>query len=207
MPMPTLSRRTLIAGAAALTLTGLPRAATAQAVALPDISNYLNALRTAQADFTQVNPDGTISTGRLSILRPGRMRFEYAPPDEALVIAGGGQVAIFDPKSNQPPEQYPLRRTPLNLILGANVDLTRDRMVVAHGQDGPVTYVVAQDPENPQYGNLRLIFTAGPVALRQWVVTDDAGQQTTVVLGDLRTGMDLPANLFDALGEAERRGF
>lgn len=205
--MPTLSRRTLIAGAAALTLTGLPRAATAQAVALPDISNYLNALRTAQADFTQVNPDGTISTGRLSILRPGRMRFEYAPPDEALVIAGGGQVAIFDPKSNQPPEQYPLRRTPLNLILGANVDLTRDRMVVAHGQDGPVTYVVAQDPENPQYGNLRLIFTAGPVALRQWVVTDDAGQQTTVVLGDLRTGMDLPANLFDAVGEAERRGF
>lgn len=205
--MPTLSRRTLIAGAAALTLTGLPRAATAQAVALPDISSYLNALRTAQADFTQVNPDGTISTGRLSILRPGRMRFEYAPPDEALVIAGGGQVAIFDPKSNQPPEQYPLRRTPLNLILGANVDLTRDRMVVAHGQDGPVTYVVAQDPENPQYGNLRLIFTAGPVALRQWVVTDDAGQQTTVVLGDLRTGMDLPANLFDAVGEAERRGF
>ena len=203
--MTRLSRRHVLAAAAAA--LALPRAAAAQAVPLGQISAYLNAMRTAQADFTQVNPDGTISTGRLSILRPGRMRFEYAPPDEALVIAGGGQVAIFDPKSNQPPEQYPLRRTPLNLILGANVDLSQDRMVVAHGAEGSTTHVVAQDPEHPEYGNLRLIFTDGPLALRQWVVTDDAGQQTTVVLGDLRTGMDLPANLFDIVGEAQSRGF
>jgi hypothetical protein len=53
------------------------------------ISAYLNGLTTVEADFTQVNSDGTISTGKIYIKRPGRVRFEYGPPDRSLVIAGG----------------------------------------------------------------------------------------------------------------------
>ncbi len=46
----------------------------------------------------------------LYIKRPGRARFEYAPPDEEPgAWQAAGSVAIFDAKSNQPPEQYPLR--------------------------------------------------------------------------------------------------
>jgi outer membrane lipoprotein-sorting protein len=187
-------RRSLLLAPFALALAGGP--ALAQRIPLAEISRYLNALQTAQADFTQVNADGTISTGRLYIHRPGRMRFEYAPPDQSLVLASGGQVAIFDRKSNQPPEQYPLSRTPLNIILERNVDLSRARMVVAHVEEGNTTAVVAQDPANPQYGTLKLVFTANPTALRQWVVTDDVGTQTTVILGDLRTGVTLGASLF-----------
>lgn len=92
-------------------------ASAAEKLSLNEISKYLNALKSAKGAFTQINDDGTISTGTIYIRRPGRARFEYNPPDEALVVAGGGQLAIFDNKSNQPPEQYPLKRTPLNLIL------------------------------------------------------------------------------------------
>ncbi len=117
------------------------------------LSAYLNGLQTAEADFTQINADGTISTGRLYIKRPGRVRFEYTPPDKTLVMAGGGQVAIFDGGSNNSqPEQYPLARTPLNLILERNVDLGRRSMVVGHDYDGTATVVTAQDPEHPEYG-------------------------------------------------------
>lgn len=197
-------RRSLLLAPFALALAGAP--ARAEKIPLAEISRYLNALQTAEADFTQVNADGTISTGKLYIHRPGRMRFEYAPPDEALVLASGGQVAIFDSKSNQPPEQYPLARTPLNLILERTVDLGRARMLVAHEEDGNATAVVAQDPAHPEYGTLRLVFTAAPVALRQWVVTDDTGTQTTVILGDLRTGMSHGASLFNIQAELSRRG-
>lgn len=177
--------------------TALALPAAAEKIPLKDLSGYLNGLTTAEAEFTQINSDGSISTGKLYIHRPGRVRFEYAPPDRNLVLAGGGQVAIFDAKSNQPPEQYPLSRTPLSIILDKNVDLTRAKMVVGHTQDGNTTRVRAQDPEHPEYGSIELVFTAGPTELRQWVIRDDSGAETTVILGEMKKGATLKSSLFN----------
>jgi outer membrane lipoprotein-sorting protein len=197
-----MNRRTALLAPLAL-LVPLP--ALAEVIPLDTLSDYLNGLTTVEADFTQINADGTISTGRIYIKRPGRVRFEYAPPDRSLVIAGGQQVAIFDAKSNQPPEQYPLKRTPLNLILGRDIDLGRAEMVIGHDFDGTSTRVRAQDPENPEYGSIDLVFTADPVELRQWVITDDLGDQTTVILGEMTKGGELGARLFDIVAETRAR--
>jgi outer membrane lipoprotein-sorting protein len=183
----------------------LPLPAAAEIIPLGTLSEYLNGLTTVEADFTQVNADGTISTGKIFIHRPGRVRFEYAPPDRSLVIAGSQTVAIFDAKSNQPPEQYPLKRTPLNLILAADIDLARAKMVVGHSEDGTSTRVRAQDPENPEYGTIELVFTADPVELRQWVITDDLGAQTTVILGEMQKGGRFAGSLFSISAETEKR--
>ncbi|MBK5927847.1 LolA family protein [Rhodobaculum claviforme] len=199
-----MDRRTLLL--APLAWAALGRPAAAAPIPLGEISRYFNAIQTAQAEFTQVNPDGSLSTGQLWIRRPGRMRFEYDSPDNSLVIAASGTVAVFDRKSNTGPAQYPLSRTPLSLILAPRVDLTQARMVVAHRQDGDTTVVVAQDPDRPEHGTLQLVFTAAPTELRQWRVTDDAGRETTVVLGQLRTGMTVPNRLFDLAAEAPQQG-
>jgi outer membrane lipoprotein-sorting protein len=175
--------RTLLPTVAIVLATALPAAA--QQISLNAISNYLNNLQTAKGAFTQVNDDGTISTGTIYIKRPGRIRFEYNPPDKQLVLASGGAVVIYDPKTNEPPETYPLARTPLSIILAKNVNLSRARMVVGHKSDGKSTTVKAQDPEHPEYGNIELVFTANPVELRQWVINDDGGNRTTVMLGEL----------------------
>ena len=198
-----MDRRSLLLAPLALVALALPAAA--QPIPLAELSRYFNGFTTAEAQFTQVNPDGTLSTGRLFIRRPGRMRFEYDPPEAALVIAAGGNVAIFDPRSNAGPNQYPLSRTPLNLILAPQVDLTRARMVVAHRTEGPTTVVVAQDPNNPEYGTLQLVFSATPTELRQWRVTDDTGRETTVILGELITGGSLAPRLFDITAEEASR--
>ena len=197
-------RSFLLTACAATVAAAVP--ALAQQIPLNRISAYLNALQTAEAGFTQINPDGTISTGQVYIRRPGRARFEYDPPDDALVMAGGGQLAIFDGKSNlQRPEQYPLARTPLSIILERNVDLARRNMVVGHTYDGTATTVVAQDPEHPEYGRIELNFTDGPVELRQWVVVDGSGARTTIILRDMKTGGDLRASLFNITYETQQR--
>lgn len=191
-----MKRLTRIAVIVLALVTG--QSAMAQKLPLDTISAYLNELKTAQGTFTQINDDGTISTGTIYIKRPGRMRFEYNAPDTALVVASANAVYIADSKSNQPPETYPLRRTPLSLILARNVDLARANMVVGHDFDGTATIVTAQDPENPEYGSIQMKFTGNPVQLRQWVVLDDGGGRTTVVLGGLETGGSLSNRLFDA---------
>ena len=179
----------------------------AQQLSLQQISDYLNQLQTAQGGFTQVNGDGTLSTGQIYIKRPGRIRFEYNPPQESLVMAGGGQLAIFDPRSNTGPDRYPLSQTPLNVILQRNVDLTAARMVTGSVSDGTITTVTVQDPDNPQYGNIQLVFTANPVELRQWIITDDLGNQTTMVLNDLTTGAPIEDIMFNIAAEMRKRGF
>jgi outer membrane lipoprotein-sorting protein len=160
------------------------------------VPEHLNGLKTAQATFTQIAEDGTLDTGTLWLNRPGRMRFEYDPPNGATVVARAGAVVISDPRSNQPPETYPLNRTPLSIILARRVDLGRANMVVGHAFDGTATIVTAQDPENPEYGRIELSFTDDPVELRKWVVTDSGGGQTTVILGALEAGGAQPDGLY-----------
>lgn len=202
-----LRRSFLTLGAAALATPALITPAHAQQLSLGEVSNYLNRLTTAQGGFTQINGDGTLSTGQIFIKRPGRIRFEYNPPDNSLMIAGGGQVAIFDPRSNTPPDRYPLNQTPLNIILERNVDLGRRRMVTGHTSDGTTTTITAQDPDNPNYGNIQLVFTANPVELRQWIVTDDTGGQTTVILNDVAPGAAIGDAKFNIISEMRQRGF
>jgi outer membrane lipoprotein-sorting protein len=177
----------------------------ADQISLGDLSAYLNDIRTAQGDFTQINGDGSISTGTISMHRPGRIRFDYDGND-VLVMAGGGQVAIFDGRSNSRPEQYPLSRTPLNLILDRNVDLARSGMVVAQDYDGTATRVTAQDPDQPQIGTITLVFTDDPVELRQWVIVDEGGSETTVVLGALQQDVRVASRLFSIPQEISARG-
>ena len=174
-----------------------PLAAAAQQLSLNEISGYLNQLRTAKGDFTQINDDGSISSGTIYIKRPGKVRFEYNAPDSGLVVAGANTVVIYDKKSNQPAETYPLSKKPLSIILAANVNLGQAKMVTGHNYDGTATTVRAQDPAHPEYGNIELKFTGNPVELRQWIINDGNGTKTTVVLGDLQKGGSLPNKLFD----------
>jgi outer membrane lipoprotein-sorting protein len=125
------------------------------------------------------------------------VRFEYNAPDTGLVVAGSNTVVIYDTKSNQPPETYPLARTPLSIILARDVNLGQARMVTGHTFDGTATTVTAQDPENPQYGNIQMKFTGPSPELRQWIINDGNGGQTTVVLGEFQKGGNLPNRLFD----------
>lgn len=176
--------RILLSAFVALMALALP--ATAQQLGLGEISRYLNTIQSAQGSFTQINADGTISTGTIAIKRPGKVRFDYNPPEKALVLASAGAVYILDRKLGGQPETYPLNQTPLSIILDRNVDLTRAGMVKSHSFDGTATIVTAQDPQRPEYGTIQLKFTANPVELRQWIITDGNGSKTTVVLGGLQ---------------------
>lgn len=194
--------KTIMLGA---TLAFAATSAMADKLPLSNISSYLNDLTTAKGEFTQINGDGTISTGTIYIKRPGRVRFEYNAPDSGLVVAGSDTVVVYDTKSNQPPETYPLSRTPLSIILAQNVNLGQARMVTGHTFDGTATTVTAQDPDNPEYGNIQMKFTGPAPELRQWIINDGSGGQTTVVLGALEKGGNLPNSLFNVRAPAPNR--
>ena len=50
-----------------------------------------------------------------------------------------------------------------------------------------------------------MLFRSDPVELRQWIITDDLGSQTTVILGEMIKGGKLGASLFSITAETEKR--
>ena len=177
----------------------------AEKISLAQISSYFNKLSTAQANFTQFNDDKSISTGKLIIKRPGRIRFEYELPSLALVIVGGGQVVVFDPKANEGPTRFPLSQTPMKIILKNKVDLGQEDMVVGHTVDGLNTLLTLQDPKHPNRGTIQLIFSENPIKLRQWIIDDNVGNVTKVIIGDWTEGQRISNVLFNIQAEIQKR--
>ena len=169
----------------------------AERISLNKISDYINGLTTLQADFEQINSDGSIDRGKLYIRRPGRMRLEYTAPNNALVIAGAGSVAIFDDKSKNGPTLFPLKKTPLNLLLKKNVDLYKNEMITEHTANNKNTFIVAKDPKRKSQGSIKIVFNNSPVSLQGWTITNQSNQKTKIILDKLDKKTKIPLYLFN----------
>ena len=169
----------------------------AEKISLNKISDYINGLTTLQADFEQINSDGSIDTGKLYIRRPGKMRLEYTAPNNALVIAGAGSVAIFDDKSKNGPTLFPLKKTPLNLLLKKNVDLYKNEMITEHTANNENTFIVAKDPKRKSQGSIKMMFSNSPVSLQGWTITNQSNQKTKIILDKLDKKTKIPLYLFN----------
>ncbi len=176
----------------------------AEPVTVERLSAYLNGLSSAWARFTQINSDGTLSNGTLVVKRPWRARLEYDPPDTGLIIASSRRIAIIDRKSNTSPQLFPLRRTPLYLLLKDHIDLTDERLdprfVTAQGH----SELHLQSPSDEYSGSLILSFRNEPLQLDGWTVIDEFGNRTHVRFDSLGTGLELSPAMFDIELEVSR---
>ena len=174
---------------------------------LKQISDYLDTLTSVESDFVQFNPDGSKQTGTMYLKRPGKVRFEYDGEDAPLVLISGGQVAVFDPLSNEPPFRFPVSATPLDTILGRDVDLTDGSLNTHIMESGEFTVVNAQDPKFAEYGYVSLVFDTDLMLLRQWVVIDGSGQQTAIALKQIKHGVKIKSSIFNIQREMRLRGW
>lgn len=192
-----MNRRTLLATAGALAAAGLTGTATAQVnqADLLRISNYLNGITTMQGEFVQVGPDGDLSEGRFFMRRPGRIRFEYEPPNPTLIIADGFWVGVYD-ILEESLDRFPLSETPLDLLLRDRVNLRSEGAIEAIERSAGQLRVRAIDPDSRDQGSLTMVFNDNPLELTQWIVTDAQGLNTTVALSGTQRNVTLGGELF-----------
>lgn len=194
-----MQRRDFLATFTALTALPILGAGEASAQVnradLTRITNYLNGITTMQGSFVQVGPDGDQSTGTFYMRRPGRVRFEYRPPNPTLIVADGFWVAVTD-TSNGSFDRFPLSETPLDLLLRDRVDLRREAAIKSIERSAGQLRVKAIDPDAPNQGSITMIFNDNPLQLTQWIVVDAEGLSTTVALSETRRNVELSPKLF-----------
>ena len=149
------------------------------------ISLYLSTINTLVGDFVQVGPDGTKSTGQFYIYKPGRVRFEYNPPNPIDITADGRLVSVRN-RNLDTQDLFPLSQTPLRFLLSDRIDLRRETNIVGVYADDIFATVVIEEKQ-PLVGTNRLMmmFDAKNLQLKQWTVTDAQGFDTTVAVSNL----------------------
>jgi outer membrane lipoprotein-sorting protein len=162
---------------------------------LDRVSAYLNSIRTLQGGFVQIGPDGQIDQGRFYLEKPGRIRFEYRPPNPILIVADGRTVAVAKSKLKTV-DRYPLSSTPLGLILSDSIDLRHDNSILAVRHEAGALIIEARTSTNRSKPNLSLVFADPELELRQWTIIDDQGLATTVALRDLEPGVTVDSQMF-----------
>src|SRR5205823_5953591 len=147
-----------------------------QRVLVDKVSAYLSSVHVMSGAFIQVAADGRRGKGQFYIQKPGKVRFEYEPPSPVDIIADGSSVVVRDRKL----------ATQLRYLLQERIDLLRDTNVTAvYADEVYVTVVVEEKQALIGTTRLTMMFAAKDFTLKQWVVTDPQGYDTTIALSNL----------------------
>ena len=166
-----------------------------QQTALFHINSYFNSFQTMEGKFIQFGPHGEQSEGVFYLSRPGKIRFHYAPPVKLDVIADGRNVAIRDTRTATQ-DYYPLGKTPLRYLLAQNINLTSDKLISEVREEPDLIAVIIVENSTFVKGKLTLIFDPKSYHLKQWIVTDAQGLNTSVAIYDVATNQRTDPNLF-----------
>lgn len=167
-----------------------------QIKAVERINAYFNNITNLQGGFEQVDATNKRSTGRFYVQRPGKIRFDYAPPSGLRIVADGRFLAIED-ADLRTVEKYPIQSTPFRLLLTEAVDLGRDsRIIGVESQEGSLA-ISLEDKSGDAAGSIRLMFESGSeLQLKQWMITDAQGLTTRVTVNDIVSGRKVAADFF-----------
>jgi outer membrane lipoprotein-sorting protein len=168
------------------------------------VDRAMNNTISFQGRFTQYGSDGSTATGTVYIQRPGKVRFEYDPPNPLLIVSNGVTLMQQD-RALETFDRVPLSATPLHYFLKENIRLQDDTEVIGFQKLPNQWRITARDGSGQMAGAITLVMDAQNLALRQWIISDEFGGQTRVELSNLQYNARLDPRLFILRDEREDR--
>lgn len=164
---------------------------------LRKIDSYLDSLVNLQGRFIQTDYRNEEMRGRFYVKRPGRIRFDYRSPSKLRIVSDGTYLSIED-HDLKTVDKFPLDTTPIRLLLGEDVNLARDAVILDMRQDETAVAVVLRDRSGSSSGSLQLYFRLPELELYEWVITDAQGLDTRIQLADLITDIEKSDDFFQS---------
>ena len=190
---------TLALLAAPLTAAALaPAPVLAQAAPLGQVSAHLKAVDTMTADFTQTGRNAQTLDGKLTLKRPGKIRFQYGAGVPMLIVGDGKSLTFIDYQVKQV-ERWPIGNSPLSVLLDPSKNLSRIAKVLP--SDSRVVLLQARDPSRPEFGTITLSFAKVPSApgglmLTGWTTVDSQKNRSTIKLSNQRFNVPVAETAF-----------
>ena len=158
------------------------------------IADHFSSVKSMTGEFVQFGPRGEQTGGTFSLVRPGKIRFDYEAPAQFRVVSDGNHVLLNNRKLKTY-ETYPLSKTPLKLLLDERIDLRKANLDAVKADEDIVTIAMS---DKSVFGNskITMVFDAQTNDLRQWTITDAQGKDTTVMIFNVKAGANVAASTF-----------
>jgi outer membrane lipoprotein carrier protein len=161
-------------------------------------------MRELEARFTQrtlsaLAPSGDLTTGRVALAKPGKMRWSYETPEPSLVVSDGATLWIYDPAAREAQrltvgEQF-LSGAAFQFLLGSGRIADTFR-VAAEGCAAPRAHLTLTPRGDATYQSLELEVDTASGEAHATAVLDLFGNRTEVEFTDLRYDSGLDASTF-----------
>lgn len=170
------------------------------------IQTRYTTVRDFTADFTLVQTSALVTRpaqdrGRVSVKKPGKMRWVFVTGNKSEVVADGSQIYSYFPEDRLvrvvPQPTGDAASSPLLLLTGRG-DLTRDFTPTPKQQlvEGAWRLTVTPKTPQPELTELTLVVEPVTLKLRGMVLLDDQAAVKTFSFTNLRENQSVPDSTF-----------
>lgn len=171
---------------------------------LNKIENYLNGISNMEASFVQMASNGATSEGKLYISKPSKIRMEYAPPTDVLIVGNGDEIIFHDKELDQI-TNIDYSDVPGTKILTETIKIDGKTLKVDDFfKDAGSTTITLEYTKEKDMGPITLVFSNTPFELKQWKIIDPQSVEVTLSLYDVQTNAPLDQNLFSYKPKARK---
>lgn len=167
------------------------------------IQSFLSQTATLTADIDQslISPDQTVletKLGKLSIMRPGKFRWDYSEPYEEQLVTDGKTLWMYESDLDSVTKRTlddSLSNTPAALLSGTTDLLSLYDVVGEYKVEGVELVELRPKSTDTDFSLVRLGMRGGLLSLIE--LEDNFKQTTRIVLTNLVENPDLDESLFD----------
>jgi len=185
-----------LAGIGLVFLFAQTGAADAKREDIRKVEEYLNSIKTLQADFVQIAGNGEKVEGRLYVEKPNKIRMEYKAPSNILIVGNGDYIVYFDQELDQV-TNIDYEDVPAAAVLANTVKIDgKELKVTDFYQDPGMTRIGLKYAKAEDLGPFTLVFANNPFELKQWKVVTPQAMEVSLSLYDTITDGKLNEDLF-----------
>ena len=194
-----------IVAAASLAVSTSAQQPTAPQVAAALQAKY-NQIHDFSADFVQewesVLKRKITERGSVQVKKPGKMRWDYAPPSKKVFVSDGVNLFLFEPADNQVTKSAVPKQdeaTTAVLFLVGKGNLTRDFNVSFLPNAPAGTYSLRLDPKLPErdYDWLQVVVDQQTMQIRTLTTADRQGGQSKFTFSNFKENTGVSDSRFD----------
>jgi outer membrane lipoprotein-sorting protein len=160
------------------------------------VENYLNNIKSLEANFVQESSSGGVVNGKLLLLRPGKMRIEYGKPSPSLIIANGSVLAYTDLELEET-SYLTTNSTPASFLTRPFFSFAaKDVEITGFSKSADFIKVSIVKKNKKEAGEFSLIFQTNPFKFVKMEVKNDLDETTKVSFTTTKFGGKIDDKLF-----------